>query len=62
MLQYWKLQVMFKVSPASLQTFIDKPNCVLDRQGQGHTRLLLTPSIIPNSNYVTMVSEWNCLK
>jgi hypothetical protein len=27
--QYRKLQVMFKVSPASLQTFIDTPNCVL---------------------------------
>ena len=29
-LHYRKLQVMFKVSPASLQTFIDKPNCVLE--------------------------------
>ena len=28
-LQYRKLQVMFIVSPASLQTFIDMPNCVL---------------------------------
>jgi hypothetical protein len=28
-LQYRKLQVMFKVSPTSLQTFIDTPNCVL---------------------------------
>ena len=28
-LQYRKLQVIFKVSPASLQTFIDTPNCVL---------------------------------
>jgi hypothetical protein len=35
---------MFKVSPASLQTFID-------------TRLTLTPSVIPNSNYVIMVTE-----
>jgi hypothetical protein len=48
-LQYRKLQVMFKVSRASLQTFID-------------TRLTLTPSVIPNSNYVIMVSDWNCLK
>jgi hypothetical protein len=31
-------------APASLQTFID-------------TRLTLTPSVIPNSNYVIMVSE-----
>jgi hypothetical protein len=48
-LQYRKLQVMFKVSPASLRTFFD-------------TRLTLTPSVIPNSNYVIMVSDWNCLK
>jgi hypothetical protein len=49
---------MFKVSPASLQTFIDTPNCVLeDRQGQGDTRLTLTQSVIPNSNYVIMVNE-----
>jgi hypothetical protein len=39
---------MFKVSPA-------------DHQGQGDTRLTLTPSVIPNSNYVIMVSDLNCL-
>jgi hypothetical protein len=50
--QYRKLQVMFNVSPASLQTFIDTPNCVLT----------LTPPVIPNSNYVIIVSDWNCLK
>jgi hypothetical protein len=33
-----------------------------DRQGQGDTRLTLTPSVIPHSNYVIMVSDWNCLK
>jgi hypothetical protein len=33
-----------------------------DRQGQGDTRLTLTPSVIPNSNYVITVSDWNCLK
>jgi hypothetical protein len=33
-----------------------------DRQGQGDTRLTLTPSVIPNSNYVIMVGDWNCLK
>jgi hypothetical protein len=48
-LQYGKLQVIFKVSPSSLQTFIN-------------TRLTLPPSVIPNSNYVIMVSDWNCLK
>jgi hypothetical protein len=31
-LQYRKLQVMFKVSPASFQTFIDTPNCVLEHR------------------------------
>jgi len=29
-----KLQVMFKVSPASLQTFIGTPNCVLEDRVQ----------------------------
>jgi hypothetical protein len=48
-LQCRKLQVKFKVSPASLQTFID-------------TGLILTPSVIPNSNYVIMVSDRNCFK
>jgi hypothetical protein len=28
-----------------------------DRQGQGDTRFTLTPSVIPNSNYVIMVSN-----
>jgi hypothetical protein len=28
-----------------------------DRQGQGDTRLTLTPSAIPNSNYLIMVNE-----
>jgi hypothetical protein len=32
-----------------------------DRQGQGDTRLTLMPSVIPNSNYIFMVSDWNCL-
>jgi hypothetical protein len=33
-----------------------------DRQGQGDSRLTLTPSVIPNSNCVIMVCDWNCLK
>jgi hypothetical protein len=48
-LQYRKVQVLFKISPASLQTFID-------------THFTPTPSVIPNSDYVIMVSDWNCLK
>jgi hypothetical protein len=37
LLQYIKLQVMFRVSPASLQTFIDTPNCVLEDRVQYST-------------------------
>jgi hypothetical protein len=38
------------------------PDCLAaDRQDQGDTRLTLTPSDIPNSNYVIMVCDWNCL-
>jgi hypothetical protein len=33
-----------------------------NRQGQRDTRLTQTPSVIPNSNYIIMVSDWNCLK
>jgi hypothetical protein len=50
MITIQKLQVTFEVSPASLQTFIDKPNCVRDDRVQ-HSM----PSVIPNSNYVIMV-------
>jgi hypothetical protein len=37
MITIQKLQVMFKVSPASLQTFIDTPNCVLEDRVQYST-------------------------
>jgi hypothetical protein len=33
-----------------------------DRQGQGDTRLTLTPSVIPDSIYIIMVSDLNSLK
>jgi hypothetical protein len=52
-LQYRKLQVMFKVSPRVSRHLLSR---------QGDTRLTLTPSIIPNSKYVIMISDWNCLK
>ena len=32
------------------------------RQGQGDTRITLTPSVIPNYNYVITVGDRNCLK
>jgi hypothetical protein len=41
--------IVQSVTPSSHQTFID-------------TRLTLTPPVIPNYNYVIMVSDWNCLK
>jgi hypothetical protein len=44
-----KLQLIFKVTPASYQSFID-------------TILTLTPSVNHNSNYVIMVNDWHCLK
>jgi hypothetical protein len=50
-LQYRKLQVMLKLSPAGLQTAW-QPTA----RAKGDTRLTLTPSVIPNSNYVIMVS------
>jgi hypothetical protein len=46
-----------------LPHYLAQSDCLAaDRQGQGDTRLTLTPSLIPNSNYVIMVSDWNCLK
>jgi hypothetical protein len=33
-----------------------------NRQDQGDTRLTLKPSVIPNSNYVVTIGDWNCLK
>jgi hypothetical protein len=43
--------------------YLAQSDCLAtDRQGQRHTRLTLTPSVIPNYNYVIMVSDWKCLK
>jgi hypothetical protein len=42
MIQYRKLQVMFKVYPAILQTFIDTPNCVLEGRVQYSTVHILS--------------------
>jgi hypothetical protein len=48
-LQYRKLQVMFKVSPAGLQTFIDTPNCVSEDRVQYSTvRVQYSTVHIPN--------------
>jgi hypothetical protein len=41
-----------------LPHYLAQSDCLAaDRQGQGDTRLTLTPSVIPNSNYVVMVSD-----
>jgi hypothetical protein len=46
-----------------LQYSLAQSDCLAaDRQGQWDTGLTLTPSVITNSNYVIMVSDWNCLK
>jgi hypothetical protein len=43
--------------------YLDQSDCLAaDRQGQGDTRLTLTPFVFPISYYVIMVSDWNCLK
>jgi hypothetical protein len=38
--------------------YLAQSDCLAaDRQDQGDTRLTLTPSVIPNSNYVSMVCD-----
>jgi hypothetical protein len=47
----------------SKYVYLTQSDCLeADRQGQGDIRLTLTPSVIPNSNYVIMVSDWNFVK
>jgi hypothetical protein len=46
-----------------LPHYVAQSDCLaVDRLGQGDTILTLTPSVIPNFNYVFMVSYWNSLK
>jgi hypothetical protein len=46
-----------------LPHYVAQSECLpADCQSQGDTRLALTPSVLPNSNYVIMVRDWNCLK
>jgi hypothetical protein len=46
-----------------LPHYLAQSDCLAaDRQGQGDTRLTLTPSVISNSNYAIMVRDWNSLK
>jgi hypothetical protein len=40
------------------ESYLAQSDCLAaNRQGQGDTRLTLTPSVVPNSNYVIMVSD-----
>jgi hypothetical protein len=57
----WWLQLSQHTS--FLPHYLAQSDCLAaDRQGHGDTRLTLKPSVIPNSNYVIVVSDWNCLK
>jgi hypothetical protein len=60
-LQYRKLQVMFKLSPASLQTFIDTPNCVLEDRVQSSTVRIVQYSTVRIVN-VFWDGHGKCLK
>jgi len=52
-----------QITPLSQHTsflphYLAQSDCLAaDRPGQGDTRLTLTPSAIPNSNYIIMVSD-----
>jgi hypothetical protein len=46
-----------------LSHYLAQSECLAaDCQGQEDTKLTLMPYVIPNSNYVIMVSDWNYLK
>jgi hypothetical protein len=57
------LMITIQITPFSQHTsllphYLAQSDCLAaDRQGQRDTRLTLTPSVIPNSNYVIMVSD-----
>jgi hypothetical protein len=45
------------------ERYLAQSDCLAaDCQGQVDTRLTLTSSVIHNSNYFIMVSDWKCLK
>jgi hypothetical protein len=42
----------------NVTNYLAESDCLAaDRQGQGDTRLTLTPSVISNSNYVIMIID-----
>jgi hypothetical protein len=54
LLQYSKLQVIFKASPVSLQTFIDTPNCGLEVRVQYSTVQIVQYSTVQIVQYSTV--------
>jgi hypothetical protein len=53
-----KVSVHLTITIHFLPHYLAQSDCLAaDRQGQGDTRLTLTPSVIPNSNYVIMVND-----
>jgi hypothetical protein len=70
----WTFKRLYRVIKKSLCTWwlqhtsflphnLAQSDCLAaDLQGQRDTKHILTPSVIPNSKYVIMVSDWNCLK
>jgi hypothetical protein len=59
---------LHQITPLSQHTsflphYLAQSDCLAaDRQSQGDTRLTLKPSVTPDSNYVIMVNDLNCLK
>jgi hypothetical protein len=57
------LMIIIQIKPLAQHTsflfhYLAQSDCLAaDRQGHGDTRLTLTQSVIPNSKYVTTVSE-----
>jgi hypothetical protein len=63
----WRIYRMIKKSLCTwwlqYRKLLGSSDCTAaDRQGQGNTTPTLTPSVIPNSNYVIIENNWNCLK
>jgi hypothetical protein len=60
-----KVSVHLMITIQKVASNIQRTPCQspdIHHQGQGDTRLTLMPSVIPNSNYIIMVSDWNFLK
>jgi len=54
---YVHLMITIQKVTSNVQSVPRQSPCIY-WQGQGNTKLTLTPSVIPNSNYVIMVGDW----